>query len=511
VAARFCQHCAYPIAAAPAIQVTASALLPGTVLCGRYAVVRKLGAGGMGAVYLADDRRIGSKQWAVKEMSDLSIADPSERQIATAAFQQEAQLLAALDHTNLPKVVDYFSEHGNQYLVMEFVQGQTLEKRLEGARGPLLESEVRVYAEQICDVLDYLHTRPSPVIFRDLKPANIMLQTGARIKLIDFGIARHFKPGKAKDTQAMGTPGYAAPEQYGKGQSDARSDIYALGATLHHMLTGRDPSSDPFNFTPVRALNPAVSANFDAAVNRCVQLQADQRWQSVREVRKVLATAAPAPSVPKATVVAPVKPAPVIPKPIVVAPVKPALNPAILPPLTTTPHSATPANVTPPANPFAIKRAGVLWFLVVVFAVGAWLASPYSPMVFLGWSMGGGIIVPTLLLAYLLTHRAGSVFVTAALLLALEALGLRSYFGYIPGLFILAQAALVEGMLALTRWRTRNSFGLALIGFLATILPVFVGMYYGGDLISIGIGSVVGTAAALIISSLVNSVSGIGK
>jgi uncharacterized RDD family membrane protein YckC/tRNA A-37 threonylcarbamoyl transferase component Bud32 len=272
----------------PPAQLTGLLVL-NTQIGGRYLVLRKLGQGGMGAVYLVSDQRLANKQYALKEMSDRAIADPSERQAALQAFQQEAAMLASLDHANLPKVTDYFEEGGNQYLVMEYVQGQTLEKKLEMAQGPLPEPIVRRYAEQLCDVLVYLHGQRPPIIFRDLKPANIMVLPGDKqIKLIDFGIARHFKLGKSKDTQAMGTPGYAAPEQYGKGQSDARTDLYAFGATLHHAITGRDPSTEPFKFPPVRSFNAIASASFEQIVGRSVMLDPADRWQTARELQNAL-------------------------------------------------------------------------------------------------------------------------------------------------------------------------------------------------------------------------------
>ncbi len=294
ITAKFCNGCGAglpgkPPAAAPLPAQLTGLLAPNALIGGRYLVIRKLGQGGMGAVYLVSDQRLAGRQLALKEMSDQAIADPVERQTALQAFQQEADLLAALDHANLPKVTDYFTESGNQYLVMEYVQGQTLEKKLEAALGPLPEPTVRRYAEQLCDVLVYLHGQRPSIIFRDLKPANIMLLPGDKqIKLIDFGIARHFKPGKSKDTQAMGTPGYAAPEQYGKGQSDARTDLYALGATLHHAITGRDPSTEPFKFPPVRSYNSVASASFEQIVGRAVMLDPGDRWQSARDLQNAL-------------------------------------------------------------------------------------------------------------------------------------------------------------------------------------------------------------------------------
>ena len=294
VAAKFCSVCGTALAlvasqaAVLSPQPLTGRLPANAVIAGRYVVMQKLGQGGMGAVYLVSDQRLANKPHALKEMSDQALADPAERQAALQAFRQEADMLALLDHPNLPKVTDYFTEAGNQYLVMEYVQGSTLEKKLEQTRGPLPEPVVRKYADQLCDVLGYLHRRQPPIVFRDLKPANIMVQTDGRLRLIDFGIARHFKPGKSKDTQAMGTPGYAAPEQYGKGQSDSRTDVYALGATLHHMLTGRDPSSDPFQFPSARSLNPGLSASIDQIVARAVALDPNQRWPTIGDLHHAL-------------------------------------------------------------------------------------------------------------------------------------------------------------------------------------------------------------------------------
>jgi len=273
-------------------------LPPSALLAARYRITKKLGEGGMAAVYLTEDLRLTGKQWAIKEMTDAALTNTTDRLEAAQAFRQEAELLARLDHPNLPKVVDYFSENSNQYLVMEYVQGQTLEERLTRNRGPLPESQVRTWAEKLCQVLAYLHNQRPPIIFRDLKPSNIMLRIDNELKLIDFGIARHFKPGQSKDTQAFGTMGYAPPEQHGKGQTDVRSDIYALGATLHHLVTGQDPSDNPFTFAPVRRLNPTVSSTFEAAIAKAVDMKPDQRWQNMEQMRQALGKqtgSAPAP------------------------------------------------------------------------------------------------------------------------------------------------------------------------------------------------------------------------
>jgi serine/threonine-protein kinase len=271
-------------------------LPPQFVLSRRYVILRRVGKGGMGAVYQAADSRITGKTWAVKEISDVAITDPLEQQQAHAAFRQEALMLASLDHRNLPKVVDHFSEGGKQYLVMDFIDGETLAQRLEReGGGPLPVDEVLGWAEQLCNLLEYLHSQSPPVVFRDLKPGNVMVTPDGTVKLIDFGIARIFKPGKATDTACFGTAGYAPREQYGKGQTDARSDIYALGATLHHLLTGVDPTDEPFRFDDVRQLNSRVPAGMADTVMKAVQDEPADRWRSAAE----MSTALTRPPVPK--------------------------------------------------------------------------------------------------------------------------------------------------------------------------------------------------------------------
>ncbi|MBX3013609.1 MAG: RDD family protein [Caldilineaceae bacterium] len=294
VNARFCQQCGTTLSQptspnrSPFAGKLTGLLQPSMLLASRYRITQKLGEGGMAAVYLIDDLRLTGKQWAIKEMSDAALTNPAERQEAVQAFRQEAELLAKLDHPNLPKVVDYFSENNNQYLVMEYIQGQTLEERLVRNRGPLPESQVMLWAEKLCQVLAYLHNQYPPIIFRDLKPSNIMVRTDSEIKLIDFGIARHFKPGQIKDTQAFGTMGYAPPEQHGKGQTDIRSDIYALGATLHHLLTGQEPSLTPFAFERVRRLNPTISPTVEEVIAKAVDIKPALRWQSMEQMHQAL-------------------------------------------------------------------------------------------------------------------------------------------------------------------------------------------------------------------------------
>ena len=230
---------------------------PDILLKGRYHTINQLGQGGMGSVYKAEDTELGNRLVAVKEMSQRGLT-AQEAIEATEAFKQEAMMLAALLHPHLPRIYDHFLENGRWYLVMDFIEGQTLEDYLSkqpGQRLPL--QEALEYAIQLCSVLDYLHTRQPAIIFRDLKPSNVMRTNDNQLYLVDFGIARHFKPGQARDTVAFGSPGYAAPEQYGKVQTTPAADIYSLGALLHQMLTGNDPSVTPFFFAP---LSPNIGA-----------------------------------------------------------------------------------------------------------------------------------------------------------------------------------------------------------------------------------------------------------
>ncbi|MBX0327382.1 protein kinase [Oscillochloris sp. ZM17-4] len=258
------------------------------VLQDRYELTKKLGQGGMGAVYLASDRRLSTVRWAVKEMSDDAITSPLERQQAGDAFRHEAELLASLSHPNLPRVTDHFQEGGKNYLVMEFVPGETIQGYCERLGAPRPLDEVLGWAGQICDVLSYLHGQRPPVIFRDLKPANVMITPDGTLKLIDFGIARLFKPGQSRDTQAFGTMGYSAPEQYGRGQTDARSDVYSLGVMLHQLLTGFDPAAAPFRLPPADQVNPAVPAAVTAVLARATDNAPEQRFASVAEMRQAL-------------------------------------------------------------------------------------------------------------------------------------------------------------------------------------------------------------------------------
>jgi serine/threonine-protein kinase len=282
--ARFCAACGQPLARTG---TGVGLLLPKAVIRGRYVIGRQLGKGGMAAVYQATDLAVPGAVWAIKELSALTLS-PGDQQQAVAAFRREVQFLSALKHPCLPKVVTNFEDAGKHYLVMEYVDGRSLEEMLEGMTAPFPESQVLFWARQLCSVLDCLHTQNPPIIFRDLKPGNIMIDRAGQVKLIDFGIARHFRPGKASDTEPMGTPGYAAPEAYGRGQTDARSDIYSLGATLHTLLTRYDPAQTPLKLPPVHSLNPQVSAQTARVVEKATQNRPDDRYPSVAEMSRAL-------------------------------------------------------------------------------------------------------------------------------------------------------------------------------------------------------------------------------
>ncbi len=254
----------------------------------RYIVLGQAGRGGFGAVYKASDTQFGNRLVAVKEMSQNSLGT-QEFVVATEAFRHEALMLAGLTHPNLPRIYEQFTDTGRTYLVMDFIEGETLEEHLNGLRGKKMPLEKMFeIAQQLCSVLDYLHTRNPAIIFRDLKPANIMLTTSGHAYLIDFGIARHFKPGQSKDTTALGSSGYAAPEQYGKAQTTPCADIYSLGATLHQLITGDDPSETPFHFAPIQLSNQPALAGLDTLVMSMVSVDISKRPASIVLVRQEL-------------------------------------------------------------------------------------------------------------------------------------------------------------------------------------------------------------------------------
>jgi uncharacterized RDD family membrane protein YckC len=254
----------------------------GTVISDRYRIVRLLGEGADKQVYLAEDVRLYDSPRAVAVMVD-TIADRERQKAVAVAFDREAEMLTKLRHPRIPQVFDRFSEGNVHYLVMEFVEGETLQARLNRVPGNRLpEAEAVRIATKILAVLDYLHRQTPPVIFRDLKPDNVILCPDGELKLIDFGIARFFRP--TGSNIGRGTVGYAAPEQY-RGVIDARSDIYALGAALHHMLTGRDPAQHPFDFPPVLQLVPNCDPNLAACIDSALEREPAKRPQSAAEFR----------------------------------------------------------------------------------------------------------------------------------------------------------------------------------------------------------------------------------
>ena len=289
--AAFCFACGHALEAhrtLAANNVPAGTLSPGNLLKERYHIVGQLGKGGMGAVYKAEDTLFHNQLVAVKEMSQAGL-NLQETLEVTDAFKREAHLLAGLNHPSLPRIHDYFSEAGRWYLVMDFIAGETLEDHLAKAKGGYLPvKKALAIGIQLCTVLDYLHTRQPPIIFRDLKPGNVMCIPDGQLYLIDFGIARHFKPGQSKDTASFGSAGYAPPEQYGKAQTTPRSDIYSLGATLHQLLSGDDPSQNPFQFAPLRLHSQPAPVGLESLIMQMLEMNADKRPASMMEVRREL-------------------------------------------------------------------------------------------------------------------------------------------------------------------------------------------------------------------------------
>ncbi|MCY7377524.1 MAG: protein kinase [Pyrinomonadaceae bacterium] len=267
----------------------------GTVLNGRYEIVRKIGGGGMGAVYLASDKNLGGVLRAVKEMVQSYIED-AQQDKAVSDFKRESLLLTSLDHQSIPTIYDYFfdEKEARFYLVMKYISGGDLSSRLRSApTGRIEEAEVSKWSAQITDVLDYLHNRQPPIVYRDLKPANIMVDgNSGRTMLIDFGIARWVNK-EEKGVTAVGTMGYAPPELF-SGNVEARSDIYSLGSTMFHLLTGADPQSNPlliFDFQKhprPRQINPQISDQMERILMRAVEYSADKRFASAAEMRQQL-------------------------------------------------------------------------------------------------------------------------------------------------------------------------------------------------------------------------------
>ncbi len=334
-------------------------LQPGDTLQDRYKVMGTLGVGGFSSVYQARDMRFPNvtRLCAIKEMIHIS-ANSETRALARRSFETEASILATLEHPAVPDVFDYFFESERSYLVMEFIRGKDLEHTLEERTSPVSQDEVLDWMLQICEVLFYLHShQPQPIVFRDLKPSNIMLDQHGNIRLIDFGIAKVFQGG-AKGTM-IGTEGYSPPEQY-RGESSPAGDVYALGATMHHLLTMKDPRLEaPFSWheRKVRDYNNSVSPELEAVINRSLSYKATDRYKDAAALREALQairagtaqlkppsvfissetqTASPASYAPSSTP----------PSPVVAPSASPAASPNFAPP-TVTQQPADEGNVAP--------------------------------------------------------------------------------------------------------------------------------------------------------------------
>lgn len=240
-----------------------------------YEIKGLIGKGGMSTVYLAEHKRLHT-EWAVKQVS--------KHQGARFDFLAESNILKRLQHPMLPRIIDIFEDDDNIYIVEDYVQGRTLEDLLQDQKR-VDEELAEQWFRDLCGVLRYLHSQsPNPIIYRDMKPSNIMIQPNGELKLIDFGIAREYKQESNADTTYIGTKGYAAPEQFGKAQTDARTDIYSLGVTMYHIMTGKSPYEPPYQFVPVRELNPKLSHGIEYILNKCIQSEPEARYQSVDEL-----------------------------------------------------------------------------------------------------------------------------------------------------------------------------------------------------------------------------------
>ena len=248
----------------------------GSLVDGKYKILNKIGQGGMSVVYLAMNER-ANKQWAIKEVRKDGVQN---FEVVKQGLIAETEMLKKLSHPNLPSIIDVIDGDGTFLIVMDYIEGRHLESVVK-EYGAQSQEDVIEWAKQLCDVLSYLHSRKPPIIYRDMKPSNVMLKPDGKVMLIDFGTAREFKENSVADTTCLGTQGYAAPEQYGgHGQTDARTDIYCLGATLYHLLTGHNPSEPPYEMYPIRYWNPELSSGLEEIILKCTQKNPDDRYQN---------------------------------------------------------------------------------------------------------------------------------------------------------------------------------------------------------------------------------------
>lgn len=254
----------------------------GQVIDEKYEILTLIGQGGMSKVYLARDKRL-NKQWAVKEIQK-KVRDRNNEVVVQSAIM-EANMIKRLDHASIVRIVDIIENPDEIYIIEDYIEGETLDRILE-ENGAQPQELVIEWGMQICEAFEYLHTRKPPIIYRDMKPANVMLRPDGNIKIIDFGIAREYKEQNSSDTVNLGTKGYAAPEQFGnRGQTDARTDIYCLGATLYHLVTGHSPCEPPsYEIYPIRHWNPRLDPGLEAIIEKCVQINPDDRFQSCAEL-----------------------------------------------------------------------------------------------------------------------------------------------------------------------------------------------------------------------------------
>ena len=256
----------------------------GSLVDGKYKILNKVGQGGMSVVYLAMNEK-ANKQWAVKEVRKDGIKD---FEVVKQGLVAETDILKKLNHPNLPSIIDVIDTDDSFIIIMDYIQGNSLNKALDEF-GAQPQEHVIDWAKQLCDVLGYLHTRTPAIIYRDMKPSNVMLKPDGNVTLIDFGTAREFKEKNLADTTCLGTVGYAAPEQFGgMGQTDARTDIYCLGATLYHLVTGMNPCEPPYEIKPIREINPALSSGLERIILKCTQRDPNDRYQSAAELMYAL-------------------------------------------------------------------------------------------------------------------------------------------------------------------------------------------------------------------------------